>query len=72
MLSETGVAATPGLDFDPAHGSHLLRRQHRRHGGGDEAVEGLAQQGKAVGKGRAMIEGAHDTILRLLVSCISP
>ncbi|MDQ7251532.1 pyridoxal phosphate-dependent aminotransferase [Dongia sedimenti] len=25
MLAETGVAATPGLDFDPARGSHFMR-----------------------------------------------
>jgi aspartate/methionine/tyrosine aminotransferase len=25
MLAETGIAATPGLDFDPARGSHFMR-----------------------------------------------
>jgi len=25
MLAETGVAATPGLDFDPARGAHFMR-----------------------------------------------
>ncbi len=25
MLAETGVAATPGLDFDPARGRHFMR-----------------------------------------------
>jgi aspartate/methionine/tyrosine aminotransferase len=25
MLAETGVAATPGLDFDPARGAHFIR-----------------------------------------------
>ena len=25
MLEEAGVAATPGLDFDPIEGSHYLR-----------------------------------------------
>jgi aspartate/methionine/tyrosine aminotransferase len=25
MLAETGIAATPGLDFDPARGAHFLR-----------------------------------------------
>ena len=25
MLAEAGVAATPGVDFDPIEGSHYLR-----------------------------------------------
>ncbi len=25
MLQEAGVAATPGVDFDPLHGRHFLR-----------------------------------------------
>ncbi|HXW28931.1 MAG TPA: pyridoxal phosphate-dependent aminotransferase, partial [Xanthobacteraceae bacterium] len=25
MLEEAGVAATPGIDFDPVHGRHFLR-----------------------------------------------
>ena len=25
MLAETGVAATPGVDFDPGRGNHFLR-----------------------------------------------
>jgi aspartate/methionine/tyrosine aminotransferase len=25
MLAETGVAATPGIDFDPARGNHFMR-----------------------------------------------
>jgi len=25
MLAETGVAATPGIDFDPARGRHFMR-----------------------------------------------
>ena len=25
MLEETGVAATPGIDFDPARGNHFMR-----------------------------------------------
>ena len=25
MLNEAGVAATPGIDFDPIHGRHFLR-----------------------------------------------
>jgi aspartate/methionine/tyrosine aminotransferase len=25
MLDEAGVAATPGIDFDPARGGHFLR-----------------------------------------------
>jgi aspartate/methionine/tyrosine aminotransferase len=25
MLAETGIAATPGLDFDPARGAHFMR-----------------------------------------------
>ena len=25
MLEEAGVAATPGIDFDPVHGRHFIR-----------------------------------------------
>ena len=30
MLDETGVAATPGLDFDPARGRHFMRFSYAR------------------------------------------
>ena len=37
MLAETGVAATPGLDFDPARGAHFMRFSFA--GGTDEMAE---------------------------------
>ncbi len=46
MLAETGVATTPGVDFDRGarqrHAAHLLRRRRGRHGRGDAAPEGVA------------------------------
>jgi aspartate/methionine/tyrosine aminotransferase len=30
MLEEAGVAATPGIDFDPIHGRHFIRFSYAR------------------------------------------
>jgi aspartate/methionine/tyrosine aminotransferase len=40
MLEEAGVAATPGVDFDPIRGKHFLRLCYAGSGGDmHEAVE---------------------------------
>ncbi len=39
ILEHAGVAVTPGLDFDPAHGHHWLRFSYAR--GRDDITEGL-------------------------------
>jgi aspartate/methionine/tyrosine aminotransferase len=43
MLNEAGVAATPGIDFDPVNGKHFLRFCYA--GSADEMREAVAQIG---------------------------
>jgi len=43
MLNEAGVAATPGIDFDPANGKHFLRFCYA--GSADEMREAVARIG---------------------------
>jgi len=44
MLEEAGVAATPGIDFDPVHGKHFLRFCYA--GATDEMREAVRRIGK--------------------------
>ncbi|MBV9970059.1 MAG: pyridoxal phosphate-dependent aminotransferase, partial [Xanthobacteraceae bacterium] len=39
MLEEAGVAATPGIDFDPVHGRHYIRLSYA--GSTEEMREGV-------------------------------
>ncbi|MDB5643145.1 MAG: aminotransferase class [Hyphomicrobiales bacterium] len=47
MLHEAGVAATPGLDFDRARGSHTMRLSFA--GSEADVVEGVARLGRWLG-----------------------
>jgi aspartate/methionine/tyrosine aminotransferase len=44
MLNEAGVAATPGIDFDPVDGRHFLRFCYA--GSADEMREAVERIGK--------------------------
>ena len=44
MLEQAGVAATPGLDFDPLHGKEFLRFSYA--GPADDMREAVAHIGR--------------------------
>jgi aspartate/methionine/tyrosine aminotransferase len=50
MLEQAGVAATPGLDFDPAHGKEFLRFSYA--GSADDMREAVARIGEWIGQAR--------------------
>ena len=49
MLEQAGVAATPGLDFDPLHGKEFLRFCYA--GSADDMREAVTRIGDWMGRG---------------------
>src|SRR5438874_8639194 len=48
MLEESGVAATPGIDFDPVHGGHFIRFCYA--GSAEDVEEAVARIGRWLGR----------------------